>query len=602
MCGLAGIQVYREGAVDAEELRAMCDAIRHRGPDGSGLWLADDLRVGLGHRRLAIIDLSERGAQPMHSRDGRLVIAFNGEIYNYRAIREELEAEGRRFQSDSDTEVLLELYAARGEKMFESLRGMYAFMLVDRARDRTLLARDAYGIKPLYYADDGSVVRVASEVKAFAGRISRAVNPAAKVGFLLMGSVPEPHTWYEAVRALPAGHFAWIDAQGVSSPRAFASVTRVWADAARSHANGHDVCDALRDSVKHHLVADVPVGAFLSAGVDSSALVAMIREEQGNVRTVTITTDAYRGTPADEAGWAEKIAARYGATHETHVIDAAEFVRVAPSVLAAMDQPTVDGFNTWFVSRAAARAGLKVAVSGLGGDELFGGYPSFTQLPRLEALARWPSRIPAAGAAWRRAFNALGGTRFGLPAKVAGLVEYGGSYAGAYFLRRGLFMPWELPELLGEEETLEGLRRFDPLEHIGAALTPDPGQPFARVAALEASVYMRNQLLRDTDWASMAHSLEVRVPLVDYTLLGRLAPTASRLRGRAGKRALAACPRQPLPDELTNRPKTGFGLPMARWLDEPAAGLDAWRRIPSLRAPRCHWSRRLAYSLATRWG
>jgi asparagine synthase (glutamine-hydrolysing) len=602
MCGVAGIVSHRGGAVDRDELAAMCAALAHRGPDGEGLWLDDGGRVGLGHRRLSIIDLSERGAQPMHSADGQLVISFNGEIYNYRAIRRALEARGHVFRSDSDTEVLLALYADRGERMFEELRGMYAFALVDRRRGRTLVARDPYGIKPLYLADDGRAVRVASEVKAIARAARGAVSLAAKVGFLLLGSVPEPHTWYEGVRALPAGHFAWIDEEGLSEPRAFASITRVWAGAAASDSGASDVCVALRDSVDHHLVADVPVGAFLSAGVDSSALVALIREAQGNVRTVTITTEEFRGTPADEAVWAERIARRYGATHETHVITAEEFAGVAPRVLAAMDQPTVDGFNTWLVSRAAARAGLKVAVSGLGGDELFGGYPSFKELPRIEALARWPARVPAAGAAWRKAVVSLDlPARLGLSPKLAGLLEYGGSYAGAYFLRRGLFMPWELAELIGEDEAREGLSRFDPLAHIEGALAPDPVRPFSRVAALEATLYMRNQLLRDSDWASMAHGLEVRVPLVDYTLLRSLAPLAAKLRGRAGKRALARCPTEPLPDELVERPKTGFGLPLGRWLDEPAAGLDGWRAVPSLAAPPCHWSRRLAYALATSW-
>ncbi len=605
MCGVAGIFAYRGGPADLTTLQTMSDALVHRGPDGSGTWVDDDGRMALAHRRLSIIDLSERGAQPMTSSDGDVVVCFNGEIYNHRALRAELEAEGRVFRSSSDTEVLLQLYQARGEAMLGELRGMFAFVIVDRKKRGMLLARDPYGIKPLYVADDGRAVHVASEVKAFvATGVARATSPAGMVGFLLFGSVPEPHCWYAGVQPVPAGHCLWIDERGLQAPRRYASIPGAWATASGQARNltgsetERTVVSALRDSVAQHLVSDVPVGAFLSAGVDSTTLVALMRDAQETVQTVTLTTEQFRGSAADEAPWAERIASRYGASHRTLVITDDDFRRAAPKIFQAMDQPSIDGFNTWLVSQAAVQSGLKVAVSGLGGDELFGGYPSFDRVPKWHAAMRLPARVPGLGRLSRKLMLHLGlAERAGVSPKLAGLAELGGTFGGAYFLARGLFMPWELPSLVGDELAREGLRQLDPRRHCDASLDPDPGQAFARVAALEAIHYMRNQLLRDSDWASMAHSLEVRVPLVDYTLLRQVAPHVARLPHGAGKRLMARAPKMQLPSELVERPKTGFGLPLAEWLSDPRLGVDAYKRVRGLASANTGYARRLAYSL-----
>ena len=543
MCGIAGIYAYRSTAksVDQDEVIRIRDHMVSRGPDGSGEWYSADGRVGFGHRRLSIIDLSSRGAQPMQTADGRLVINFNGEIYNYRALRSRLEAKGYAFRSNSDTEVLLHLYAELGHEMLRELRGMFAFGIWDCQEQQLLLARDPYGIKPLYYADDGSTLRFASQVKALmAGRgVSSDPDPAGWVGFYLFGSVPEPFTTYREVRALPAGSFVRIDQRGLRAPIQYYSIARTYSQAQEQPLSATAkeevkalVREALLDSVRHHLVADVPVGAFLSAGVDSGALVGLMREAgQQDIQTVTLAFDEFRGTPNDEAPEAEAVARFYATRHTTRVVSENEFRSDLPTIIEAMDQPTIDGINVWFVSKAAHELGLKVAISGLGGDELFGGYSSFRDLPTWVRWMAAPSSIPFLGQVLRRAFHRMHGEKLGLSPKAAGLVEFGGSYPGAYLLRRGIFMPWELPELLGPDLAREGLERLDPINHIACTLAPDPVQPFARVATLESSLYMRNQLLRDTDWASMAHSLEVRVPLVDVELLRRIAPvTCGRLR------------------------------------------------------------------------
>src|SRR5215813_1536703 len=433
MCGIAGIYAYHyaANAVDRAELRRIRDHMAARGPDGVGEWYSQDERVGFRHRRLTIIDLSERGAQPMTSADGRLVVTFNGEIYNYRKLRATLEAKGHRFCTQTDTEVLLHLYAQKGEAMVHDLRGMFAFGLWDAEKSALLLARDPYGIKPLYYVDDGWTLRFASQVKALlaGGRVSRNREPAGLVGFCLFGSVPEPFTTYQEIRALPAGSTLWVNRIGTHQTKQYFSIADTYcrAEAASSPINEedqqHDARDALLDSVRHHLVADVPVGAFLSSGIDSGALVGLMRDAgQQEIQTVTVAFEEFRGTKEDEAPIAAEFASLYGTRHTPRVVTVQEFRNHLPRILEAMDQPTIDGLNTWFVSKAARELGLKVAISGLGGDELFGGYPSFRDVPLCARALAIPAGIPGLGHLSRRLLTSLQFSQFVNP-KAAGLLE-----------------------------------------------------------------------------------------------------------------------------------------------------------------------------------
>jgi asparagine synthase (glutamine-hydrolysing) len=605
MCGIAGIYAYHyaANAVGRVELRRIRDHMAARGPDGFGEWYSQDERVGFGHRRLTIIDLSERGAQPMMSADGKLVVTFNGEIYNYRQLRASLEAKGHRFRTQTDTEVLLHLYAQKGEAMVQDLRGMFAFGLWDGEKGALLLARDPYGIKPLYYADDGWTVRFASQVKALlaAGKISHDPEPAGWVGFCLFGSVPEPFTTYQEIRALPAGSTLWVDRIGAHETKQYFSIADTYCRAETASLSRHDedqqlgARDALLDSVRHHLVADVPVGAFLSSGIDSGALVGLMRDAgQKDIQTVTVAFEEFRGRSEDEAPIAAEIASRYGTRHTTRVVTEQEFRNDLPKILEAMDQPTIDGLNTWFVSKAARELGLKVAISGLGGDELFGGYPSFRDVPLCVRALAIPGKIPALGGLTR--WLLTGAFAQSLNPKAAGLVKYGGSYPGAYFLRRGLFMPWELKAVIDPDVARRGLRRLSPIRHVEALLKPKPRGSFSRIAVLESSLYMRNQLLRDTDWASMAHSLEVRVPLVDSKLLNQFASITAR-NGSQSKRLLANSPRVPLPPKVIQRPKTGFTTPIQSWLQRDHR-VQEWRRVPSLATDKCAWARRWAFQVS----
>jgi len=602
MCGIAGSFAYNSSAppVDQNVLLRMRDAMTARGPDGAGAWYSPDQRLGLVHRRLAIIDLSDEAAQPMASADGRLVVTFNGEIYNYRELRQRLENKGHVFRTHSDTEVLLHLYAEFGEAMVHELRGMFALAIWDEKEKILFLARDPYGIKPLYYADSGNTLTFASQVKVLQQRdgASRDIDPAGLAGFYLFGSVPEPYTLYREVRALPAGSWLKVDANGAQEPSVYFSISRVFHDLKADAESFSEepvrrVKESLLDSVRAHLVADVPVGAFLSAGLDSGALVGMMRDAgQQEIRTVTLAFEEFRGTDDDESLLAEEVARHYGTSHTTRYVTRQEFEADLPAIIAAMDQPTIDGINTWFVSKAAKEQGLKVAISGLGGDELFGGYPSFQDIPGWTKHFRVAGRFPALGRLVRRIGSSLitnHQSPITISPKAWGMMEYGGSYPGAYLLRRAIFMPWELATLMGPDMAREGLERLQPERHVAAMMTPEPQTAFGRVAALEAGLYMRNQLLRDTDWASMAHSLEVRVPLVDTFLLARLASVVSTSSASSGKTLLSGAMEKPLPRAVVSRAKTGFRTPIHQWMlaEKTRPASTAHRRGE-------HWSRNWA--------
>jgi len=554
--------------------------MRARGPDGLGAWWNVDRRCGLGHRRLSIIDLSDRASQPMASEDNRFVVVFNGEIYNYPQLRAELENDGVRFRTTSDTEALLHLYAHHGAEMVHRLRGMFAFAIWDEVRRGLFLARDPYGIKPLYTANDGWTFRFASQVKALlaGGQVSRDPEPAGIVGFHLFGSVPEPFTLYRDIRALPAGHTQWVDAAGPREPRPFFNLAEVLAKGAAHPVPAAEVPERVRagvlDSVGSHLLADVEVGIFLSAGIDSGALLGTMRDAgQHEIRAITLAFEEFRGTPEDEAPLAAQVCEQYGAHHIVRHLSEQEFFEDLPAILEAMDQPSIDGVNTWFVSKAAKEAGLKVAISGLGGDELLGGYPSFSDLPRWRHQFGAFAAIPGLGILARRTIAAVAPRFSRATPKALGVLEYSDSWAGTYLLRRGLFLPHELPRVIDPDIAREGLRRLKPLHRVASHLKPDPKSDNARVCVLESAQYMRNQLLRDADWAGMAHSVEIRVPLVDSALLRTLAPVIPVLAPGDGKVAVARVPAVPLPEETVMRAKTGFGVPTGAWLDASAREL-----------------------------
>jgi asparagine synthase (glutamine-hydrolysing) len=619
MCGIAAVFAYGAAAapVDRDEVRAMRERMFSRGPDGDGEYFSDDGRVGFGHRRLSIIDISPAGAQPMWNANRSVAIIYNGEIYNYRELRSQLlasgsseptlrpgsstswkrarRANGYQFQSNCDTEVLLALYATRGERMLEEVRGMYAFAIWDKQRQGLFLARDPFGIKPLYYSDNGHTFRVASQVKPLrdSGKIDLAPEPAGHVGYFLWGHVPDPYTTFRNIRSLPAGSTMWIDRNGAKPPRVFCNISSILAESEaaaaevrgqqsevsgqisdissesevrgqRSAVSGQEqLRAALAETVRYHLVADVPVGIFLSSGLDSTTIAALAAEQGGILRTVTLGFEEYRGTDADETPLAEQFAKRCGAQHQTIWVSRGDFEGERDHLFEAMDRPTIDGVNTFFVSLAAKQANLKVALSGLGGDELFASYPSFRDIPRMVNLLKPFAGLLSNFGRDLRIVSAPLVKRLTSP-KYAGIFEYGGSYSGAYLLRRGLFMPWELPDLLDPDMVRAGWQELQTLLRLDETLDGIQNQRL-KISALEMSWYMRHQLLRDSDWAGMGHSVEIRVPFVDVDLLRGIAPLLAS-KHAPSKRDMAAAASPLVTSEILNRRKTGFQIPVRDWL------------------------------------
>ncbi len=591
MCGIAGFCAARTGmdAPHVDAMRLMAARMRLRGPDAEGIWTGPG--IALTHRRLAILDLDRRSNQPMLSGDGRYAIVFNGEIYNFRALRSELEAAGHAFRTTSDTEVLLQLFAQSGANMLPKLRGMFAFAIWDSVAHELFLARDPYGIKPLYYAQAADGLFFASQVKALlaSGCISPALEPAGLTGFYLWGSVPEPWTLYKGVLALPAGHWMRVRNGVAEAPVCWNDIRENWrAPAERSSLPGVEerVRESVRDSVRAHLVSDVPVSVFLSGGIDSGVIAGLAAELGAKVEGITVAFGEFRSLQEDEAPVAALVAKHYELPHHVRYVAREEFENDLPLILDAMDQPSIDGVNTWFASKAAAERGYKVVLSGVGGDELFYGYSLVRSVPREAFLGKSIAAIPGARALLARPLTYL--AKQHAHPKLKGMLRFANSIEGAYFMRRGLFLPEELPALMDAEQAEEGLARL-------AGSPPGMSKSGAvnsqgAVCLLDSSLYLRNQLLRDSDWASMAHSLELRTPLTDAALLGELKHCHPAFVGGAGKSMLAHAPAKPLPAVVIQRPKSGFGVPMTQWLAAATHGRD-WSSFPLLATQRTPWTR-----------
>ena len=577
-------------ALPLEAVRRMTARMRTRGPDAEGTWVGEG--IVLGHRRLAILDLDARANQPMVSSDGRYTVVFNGEIYNFRQLRRALESAGVALRTTSDTEVLLVLFARESERMLPMLRGMFAFAIWDAHTRELFLARDPYGIKPLYYARTDHGLIFGSQVKALlASRlVSTEPEPAGLAGFYLWGNVPEPWTLFRNVLALPAGHLLRVRAGATAAPVIWHDIREHWQrEGCKTTAPElrERVRQAVIDSVRAHLVSDVPVSLFLSGGIDSGAIAGVASELGAQVEGITIGFKEFAGLHDDEVPVARAIAADYGLTHHVRIVSRAEFEQDIPHILNAMDQPSIDGVNSWFASKAAAERGYKVVLSGIGGDELFFGYSSFRQIPQMAALGRAVSAVPGARAVLDALCTVLAKHRS--QPKLAGVPTFLGSLEGAYFLRRSLFLPAELPALIGEDMAREGLAA---LGGIPPGVTnPGTRNAASGVGVLESTIYLRNQLLRDSDWASMGHSLELRTPLVDAQLLATLGPYSAGFQGGMGKAMLAHAPKTSLLETVVNRRKTGFGVPMASWLSK-WTDHHSWSDLPLLAPASTPWARR----------
>jgi len=550
--------------------------IVHRGPDneGSQTWGdAGSYQTAFAHRRLSIIDLSEAGRQPMETSRGRYSIIYNGEIYNFLELRRNLPGMGFSLKTHTDTEVLLRLYQEHGAECLQMLRGMFAFAIRDKETGDVFIARDRLGIKPLYYYEGGDSFVFCSELRGLlaSGLVPRVLDPVSLNSYLSFGAVQEPRTIVEGIRSLAPAHYMVISATGKVR-----ELSRYWqlpeTQTPSSRADAIDETAArLDESVKLHLTADVPLGAFLSGGIDSSAIVAlMTKHASGWVKTFTVCFEEHEFS---EHKLARKVAEKCQTHHAEIVLSEAEMVASLDDAIGDIDQPTIDGINTWVISRATKQAGITVALSGLGGDELFGGYPSFTRAARLHKY-RAPLNWFNAGA--RRRFASLTNRLMGdsLPGqKLSSTISAGGDLLSSYSSMRGLFSKVSRQNLVGAIQRSNANGDYHiPVETLalmnnGSLNSDAAGDVFNRISRYELGLYMGNMLLRDTDAMSMASSLEVRVPLLDHKLVEWVYSLPGAMKtGRHPKQLLVEAVGLELPPEITDRRKMGFALPFERWL------------------------------------
>jgi asparagine synthase (glutamine-hydrolysing) len=574
MCGIAGI-VGRISEPNRNALDRMADAMARRGPDGAGVWVSPSDAEGngclLAHRRLSILDLSNSASQPMSDDRFGKTLVFNGEIYNYQDLRSQLQKEGESFTSSGDTEVLLRWLATRGLPEIDKLRGMFAFAMWDEVLRQLTIARDPLGIKPLYICrnpdpDGGEWTFVfASEVRAIlaSGLLhSPKLNPAAVESIAWNGFVLGEQTMVQGVESVKAGELRIIDVIGKQKEaKTYWSLDRF----ANRGTTEDDVAAALEESVRTHMMSDVPVGVFLSGGIDSSAVANLAKRTCGDVRTFTLV---FEESQFSEAQSARDVAKAIGTEHQEVMMTEARFLAQLDDSLASLDQPSFDGINSYCIARAVREAGMKVALAGCGGDELFGGYESFRQLPRMQYLSRQTSWVPRGmkvGAA--RAMAAVGASKGSQNrwAKLPDMVHEGEDMVGLYQMAYALFLPSFQEELLARRGSEHGMSAATYTE------LKSESAPFGRlgaVSALETRCFLGQRLLRDADGTSMAVSLELRTPITDSGVaeaaFGMKDPERFLPLGR--KEILRRIGLRGLDRNMFDRPKSGFVMPFERWL------------------------------------
>lgn len=611
MCGIAGVLTISFQDSTEQYIQAMQTALEHRGLDDRGIYRSEDRHIALAHTRLSILDLSQNGHQPM-SINSRYWITFNGEIYNFIELRNKLKSEGETFFSHTDTEVILKLYAKYGEECLKLLRGMFAFAIWDDREKVCFIARDPLGIKPLYYWQQGSTLMFASELRTLiaTGAIPKKISPLGLYTYLTNGSVSEPWTMIEGVKCLEAGtSLIWkfgeiqqetywqisFDASLVNQSNQSISVSDAIAKTRL----------ALLDSVKHHFISDVPVGVFLSGGIDSTAIVAIARQIQSNdqadkLRTYSIV---FNEEQWNEGSLAQQVAKDFDTKHTEYLITADIGKKLLPDFLRSLDQPTIDGFNTFCVSQVASQDKMKVVLSGLGGDEIFGGYGTFQQVPNIvkqrEKVAFLNAIAELVGNSLEKFSNSPKYRRLGA------FLTKENSINNAYGLARGVFSDREAYQLvqfyLGHEARdllqveIINFAKIEDQNHAHFPTTAD------EVSYLELSRYMRNQLLGDSDVMSMKWGLELRVPFVDSQLFSEVSTIPAAIRLGKGKQLLKkAIPE--IPSYITNRPKRGFTFPFELWMEQE------WRDYtmdikapPDLPLPRKQWYRRWSLAVLENW-
>lgn len=552
MCRIAGI-ASRSVPVSSlkETVQTMCQIQRHGGPDDEGIYASEAHRIVLGHRRLSLIDLSPLGHQPMSYDAGRYQISFNGEIYNYLELKAELKDAGYIFNTGSDTEVILAGFAAWGAQSFSRLNGMFAFALLDTTSSDLYLVRDVAGIKPLYYGITKDGIAFASEIRGFKPIPQlQETNEYWKVYLMAYGHVPEPVTTLQHVKPLEKGSYLKYHLPtGNMVIERFAQFSYVERIRNRQEAIGL-VKDSLQKAVTRHLISDAPIGVFLSGGLDSS-IIALLANSGSKLNTLSLYFDDVRYS---EKKYQDILQESLFCQQYQYLLKKEEFDTYLPSILNAMDLPSCDGINTWFISKVAKDNGLKAVLSGIGGDELFGGYPSFSRMKLAMLLEKFPNSV-------------LRTAKYTGLKKIRRLSYLSlGGVIGKYLFLRGQFVPNEIAQQLDADESevwriLSEEPRLDNIDHL---------TPHNQASWIEMNLYMQNQLLRDADVMSMAHGIEIRVPFLDkeFITLALQIRSAAKYAGPKGKQLLIDSFKDILPEPIWNRPKMGFSFPFKEWLTD----------------------------------
>ena len=566
MCGIAGFINFDPSAQPENPgrvLRNMLDKLRHRGPDDRGeerIEIDTGPILHLGHQRFSIIDLSQAGHQPMSNDDDSVWISTNSEIYNYRELRNEL---AFQFHSQSDTEVLLRAYENWGVGCLDRLVGMFSFAIWDSKKEALFIARDRLGIKPLYYHIKEQQFTFASELRSLlaSGFTDRSINSTGLYQFLSFGHLKSPESIVNSVRELKPGHYLWIDKNGDWEEKEYWNPFQGNDVPVSTENIEQQVKEAVEQSVQCRRVSDVPLGAFLSGGIDSSVVVGTLASLSDDpVSTLTI---GFKEKEFDESSFSQEIADRFKTRHQVLWLDEDQLLEALPSSLSAMDQPTIDGVNTFLISRSAHEAGLKVALSGLGGDELFGGYPSFQLVPKLLQRKKWIKSIPF--------MNSIAGLNRSLfPSDQSTKMEHWmkGKLSGAheYFLIRALFCQDLLTDLFNDQKLAQTEIEKD-YQRTHNQLKQYPADDiFNQVSYLETYHYLQNMLLRDADMMSMAHPLEVRVPFMDHRLVEMIFRLPGNEKDGTPKRLLVNSMKSLLPENILSRKKMGFTFPFEIWM------------------------------------
>ena len=558
MCGL--IASFNVSNFNKSSAKTSLKHLSNRGPDNEGQWSNDG--VFLGFRRLSILDLRSRSNQPMISLCKKFVIVFNGEIYNFKELKKDLLDKGVKFKTNSDTEVILNLFILESEKMLIKLRGMFSFIIYNKKTKKAFIARDPYGIKPLYYGKTQQGLIFASQVKTILSLklIENTIDKQAIELFKVLGSVPEPNTFFQKIRSVKAGHFMWIKKGKITSYEKWYDIGNVL-----KFINTKDSFDknkiesllkkSLEETVKYHLVSEVPVGIFLSGGIDSAVLTGLITQSGfKDLIGITVYFDEYVNTPLHELDSAKQIAEHFGIKHYARKVTKREFLNDLPKIVSAMDQPTIDGINTWYASKAAAELKLKVVLSGVGGDELFFGYNHFKQIVKFESLLKIFRKVSF--------FRLI----IILIARLLYLKKKNSKFKFLNNYLDSIFNLWILKRSVLCVENVNYNKRLKIFSHIQKSIGKLSKNSYLALAELESKLYLRNQLLRDSDWASMNHGVELRTPFVDIHLLNSLKKIIKFFPYYTKSHLLNSILEKKLPISILKRKKTGFDTPVKNWL------------------------------------